>query len=810
MASVSASSRPAVRPRASVRVLGGFIAVLAVLALAAWFAVYPLDKRLAALALGVYGALVLARPNVWLVLLPALWPVVDLAPWGGHIHFTESDGLALTTLAALGLRELFAPPAPTLPGRAPAKLRLAALLLFGLLALSVVVSGLRGGLPLPPADAAALVGYNTPVNALRIGKGFVLAFMLIPFLHLAIRRDGEAALDRFALGLGLGLLTCSIAALWERLAFPGLTNFASDYRTTALFWEMHVGGAALDAWLLMSFPFALLALRRIHNPLLKALLLVAVALGVYALFTTFSRIVYGGLLVSLAVLGLASWTGRKPTLAQQPEEARHLHPASLAAVGAALLVGAGLTFPEGGFRALLAFIATALLAWPAGVYLAGNGAARFVLGVLGGLVLTAACAGVMLALPKGVYGAFAALWLLGAALLLVLKRSGAKLSGVLVTALLVGLAGTTVLISAYWNSQGRFTGSAVGALLLVALLARQAIGRTPLWQPRAADVQGVVMTLALTGMVVTTLGGYYMGSRLSNTRSDVGTRFEHMERGLSLMHGTADNLIGIGLGRFPEAYYWQIADPATPGALALVPGASGRGMQVSGARQGRLIDEVVLLTQRLPMDTVTPLQVRLKAKAAVDTKLDVQVCRKHMLYARPCADASFVLKAGAGWQAFSAELKNPEMLTTQAVPQITTLTVGTINPAPIDVDDIELLDAQGKPVIGNGDFERGGDLWFFSSDHDHLPWHAKNMLVHVLIEQGWLGVVALSALFLAGVARLARAPTRLQTHAPTLLAALVGVGAVGLVDSLLDMPRITVFMLLLGWLALNLRRPPAH
>jgi hypothetical protein len=26
--------------------------------------------------------------------------------------------------------------------------------------------------------------------------------------------------------------------------FPGFTNFAADYRSSALFWEMHVGGAA--------------------------------------------------------------------------------------------------------------------------------------------------------------------------------------------------------------------------------------------------------------------------------------------------------------------------------------------------------------------------------------------------------------------------------------------------------------------------------------------------------------------------------------------------------------------------------------
>ena len=40
-----------------------------------------------------------------------------------------------------------------------------------------------------------------------------------------------------------------------------------------------------------------------------------------------------------------------------------------------------------------------------------------------------------------------------------------------------------------------------------------------------------------------------------------------------------------------------------------------------------------------------------------------------------------------------------------------------------------------------------------------------------------------------------------------LLAALVGVTTVGLVDSLLDMPRITLFLTLLLWLGLTLRRP---
>lgn len=59
-------------------------------------------------------------------------------------------------------------------------------------------------------------------------------------------------------------------------------------------------------------------------------------------------------------------------------------------------------------------------------------------------------------------------------------------------------------------------------------------------------------------------------------------------------------------------------------------------------------------------------------------------------------------------------------------------------------------------------------------------------------------------------ARLLRRPTRLHPFAPNLLAALVGVTTVGLVDSLIDIPRITLFLTLLLWLALNLRQPAAR
>ena len=49
-------------------------------------------------------------------------------------------------------------------------------------------------------------------------------------------------------------------------------------------------------------------------------------------------------------------------------------------------------------------------------------------------------------------------------------------------------------------------------------------------------------------------------------------------------------------------------------------------------------------------------------------------------------------------------------------------------------------------LLGNGDFQHGNDRWFFTSDRHHLPWHAKNLWLHVYFEQGVLGLLIFSAL----------------------------------------------------------------
>jgi O-antigen ligase len=148
-------------------------------------------------------------------------------------------------------------------------------------------------------------GEADPLNGLRVFKSVAAAALFWPLLRSEIRADREAAVRRLAAGMLAGLTIVELAVLWERSAYPGFLDFSTRYRTTALFWEMHVGGAALDAYLALAAPFVAWWLWSARSwPGWCAAAVLALLTG-YAVLTTFSRGVYfavGASLVLLAVL----------------------------------------------------------------------------------------------------------------------------------------------------------------------------------------------------------------------------------------------------------------------------------------------------------------------------------------------------------------------------------------------------------------------------------------------------------------------------------------------------------------------------
>ena len=99
-----------------------------------------------------------------------------------------------------------------------------------------------------------------------------------------------------------------MALFWERLFYPGVLNLSTPYRTVGLFWEMHLGGGALDAYLVLLAPLLVRAWRTSLSPWRRMVLGVFVLAFTYGCLTTISRGVYGAIAGSLVVLStLLHW-----------------------------------------------------------------------------------------------------------------------------------------------------------------------------------------------------------------------------------------------------------------------------------------------------------------------------------------------------------------------------------------------------------------------------------------------------------------------------------------------------------------------
>ena len=160
----------------------------------------------------------------------------------------------------------------------------------------------------------------------------------------------------------VGLAWVGLVLLWERAAYPGLLDFSARYRTTATFWEMHVGGAAIDAYLALATPFAAWALVSARSPRAWVAAAALALLTGHACLTTFSRGAYVGVALPLFLLGVAWWSRR---LHSNHVLRRSLRQGSVAfaAGAAALLIVGFLVLGYGGAGLVLLGLSGLILAF---------------------------------------------------------------------------------------------------------------------------------------------------------------------------------------------------------------------------------------------------------------------------------------------------------------------------------------------------------------------------------------------------------------------------------------------------------------
>ena len=598
----------------------------------------------------IWAGLVAIFPGIWLFVVPACLPFLNFSPWSGWIAFEEFD-LLLLGVAAGG----YASRAWTQYRRgdsscsvAPDLSRATAVLLGAVLLLSLIALW-RG-----VEDAGGLAwnwfaSYDDALNSLRVFKSIGFAMLLVPLFGQELGRSLTTTHTRFAWGVIAGIAVVAASVVWERAGFVGLWDFSARYRTVGLFWEMHVGGAAIDAFLAMSAPFLVWGLITVQHPLGWLALAVLAQCTLYACLTTFSRGVY------LAVVG--SW---------------------------------------------------------------------FVLAVL--------------------------LWLRS-------RRTEVNQA------------------KAPW-ARWRVGSSAVLVLLL-----------------------GAEVALVLNA-------GSFMADRLSQTERDLGSRLEHWQNGLYLLKTPTDWIEGIGLGRLPAHYAAQTPGEDFSGKVWTDPAiaaASGKDGLVRFTRPAELESwgAAFGLTQRIaPTSGALVARVEVRVKSAA--QLYIGVCERHLLFQRKCQEAVvFVNPRAEAWQTLVLPLLGrSRRAQDKAVPRLRMLNIALLTPgAQMDVANVELRDARGTNLVKNGRFTSGLAHWLPAAQTYFLPWHIDNLYLEVLIERGILGVIAMAALTVLVLWRLTAGQGLRNPLAPFFVASIFGVLLVGLVSSVLDVPRVGFLFFLIIFIA---------
>ena len=327
-----------------------FVALFFVVGVIYGAGLYPLNPALLATLLLTYAGVLCWRPVLWLLLIPACLPLLDIAPWTGWFFLEEVDLMLLVT-AAVGYWQL---------GTQTPVARLPPFVTGCLMLLSVAyLIGTAIGLgALPALDNNAFASYYSRYNSLRVAKGFFWVLMLLPLL-LRSAGPGLVNLRRYFLpGMLIGLAGVCAAATWERVLFPGLLNFASDYRITAPFSAMHTGGAALDGYLVLALPFVVLWLAGERSRIKALVALGLLVAGLFIGMATFSRgvyLAYSGMALLFLLLA-AIRGGRAGTLGLRK------------AAGIVLLLavtgyGLGVVFAASGYRGLVAAMAGLGVVW---------------------------------------------------------------------------------------------------------------------------------------------------------------------------------------------------------------------------------------------------------------------------------------------------------------------------------------------------------------------------------------------------------------------------------------------------------------
>ncbi|MDD5125936.1 hypothetical protein, partial [Methylovulum sp.] len=365
---------------------------LAFFLLASFAAISHVFSPLPIIFLLFYLALSIYFPRLWLVAIPALLPILDLSLWTGNLLYNEYDILLLLTLAVLFWRKDNTEKEATPPYQ----------LLYWLLLIAFTASFLKNFWPLLESGLQPDDIYQSNWNSLRIGKGFFYAWLLWPFIRRELYVHPKLSQRLLATGITASLLIFGLLVLWERhvlSALPpfhdryeflsALLDFSSTYRITGWFTEMHVGGEAVDGYLVSLTPLVVYLLTRQLRQVEFAIISLAAGLGFYAVIVTFTRTTIASFTLSLFVTLLVLIVSKRNSF-------KSTHNAFLPTfvLFPLCFIGLFLGFKLAGYQALLTGLISFFAALLSGYFLFGRNREWQWLGIAAIALLTLSVVGI--------------------------------------------------------------------------------------------------------------------------------------------------------------------------------------------------------------------------------------------------------------------------------------------------------------------------------------------------------------------------------------------------------------------------------
>ncbi len=732
------------------------LALLATVLLATGLLKFPILNIPLTLGLAAYMMLLYRYPQAWMIILPGILPVLDLGLWSGRFFFTEFDFILLATLAALYLRSRDRVVFPgLLHGPYP---------YFALLLISYLISTCLSVLPLQDISINSFSSYLSPYNGLRVLKGFLWAWLLLPFLVQHLDDNPERTKTLFFSGIVLGLGLAGIGALWERgvlvdlfwgankyALLQSLLDFSGTYRITGLFSGMHIGGTSIDGYLALATPLALFPVIYGKSPWVRVPGLAVFALGSYAIMVTFSRGLLAGFGLSLLIIAVTQLLTFKRNL--------ELGWGAAGMLACVLLIVTLLMFPVyifGGYQAL----AVAILA-----------------------TLTSTLCSALLPdkSRKLLYGGLLILSLLTFWLIFTSLVSNKWTEVPLSTACILGVAAGLIFVPA-------------PALCLRRLKLR--------FGPGTLMIVAVLLAL-FWGGTIPPISGIRVLARFAATGEDMVTRESHWDQALASMDGgVKSSFFGMGTGSFPRYFFAE--------HLGRFPLASYRFSPNPREPFLELGSGDFNIMQRIDIEPGQQYSLRVRARTPGDkATLSVKICHKHILYSErytpSCAQQVFRFQQKGPpiheWQWYEGTLDSGKLGRYRPFYWPTTLMLHNGGGSIVQIGEVSLVSSKGENIVRNGTFNHGSDRWFLVSDFEHLAWHTKNIYLHFYFEQGILGITAFLLLAAAAFFRLFKAYANGDQHAAFLIASLAGFMFVGLFGTVVDMPRVATLCYLLFGLA---------